>query len=316
MKAIEFDRFILGVGFVILFFFQSCSFSYVIDEDSESETSKKATSELQDKLNALVDEFDGTVGVYYEHLESGEKFGINADMLFPTASMIKVPIMINVFDAMAQKEFGYEDKWTYRDSLFYEGGDDVLNSFKDGEEISVSKLVLLMITISDNTASLWLQGALGGDRINRWMEINGYASTRVNSRTEGRDAAFEEYGWGQTTPFEMASLLTAIRNGELIGEAASEEMYRVLTRIHWNDEALSQIPPRIQTMSKQGAVNASRSEVVLVNAPSGDYVFSVITKDQKDQSWDESNDGFVLLREVSSLLWQHFEPDYDWSPSQ
>jgi beta-lactamase class A len=50
---------------------------------------------------------------------------------------------------------------------------------------------------------------------------------------------------------------------------------------------LSQIPPTVQVASKQGAVNQSRSEVVLVNAPSGDYVFCVITKNQQDESWEE-----------------------------
>ncbi len=103
-----------------------------------------------------------------------------------------------------------------------------------------------------------------------------------------------------------------IREGRAVTSAASEEMYRALTRIYWNDETLSQIPPTVQVASKQGAVNASRSEVVLVNAPSGDYVFSVITKNQKDQRWAYDNAGFVLLREVSRLLWQHFEPEFDW----
>ncbi|UCD38677.1 MAG: hypothetical protein JSW54_04145 [Fidelibacterota bacterium] len=79
--------------------------------------------------------------------------------------------------------------------------------------------------------------------------------------------------------------------------------------------ALSEIPPTIQAASKQEAVNQSRSEVVLVNAPSGDYVFAVITKNQEDESWGRENEGFVLLRTISRLLWQTFEPDSDWQPA-
>ena len=89
---------------------------------------------------------------------------------------------------------------------------------------------------------------------------------------------------------------------------ASEEMARALGRIYWDGEALASVPPTVATMSKQGAVNASRSEVVLVHAPHGDYVFCVITKNQQDQSWGHDNQGFVLLRDVSRILWQHFEP--------
>ncbi len=276
------------------------------------ESRESSKEELHAQLEALADSFDGTVGLYYKKLSTGESFGLNADSLFPTASMIKVAIMLKVFDSMEKSEFEYEEKWAYADSLFYGGDDDIVNSFKPGEKISVAKLVLLMITISDNTASLWLQGKVKGEAINEWLAANGYRGTRMNSRTEGRQKDWEKYGWGQTSPREMTVLLEQIRNGEAVSRKASEEMYRVLTRIHWNDEALSQIPPYIQVASKQGAVDQSRSEVVLVNAPSGDYVFCVITKDQKDQSWEKSNEGYVLLREVSSLLWNYFEPKNSW----
>jgi len=89
----------------------------------------------------------------------------------------------------------------------------------------------------------------------------------------------------------------------------------MLTRIYWNGEALSQVPPWVQAASKQGAVDHSRSEVVLVNAPSGDYVFSVITKGQVDSSYAGDNAGYVLLRKVSALLWSSFEPRHPWTPA-
>ena len=84
-------------------------------------------------------------------------------------------------------------------------------------------------------------------------------------------------------------------------------MYRHLTRIYWDDEALSQIPNHIQVASKQGAVNKSRSEVVLVNSPNGDYVFCIITNNQSDESWSFENEGFVLIRKISRLLWNYYQ---------
>lgn len=262
---------------------------------------------LQSHVEKLVKSFNGDVGVYVRHLQSGESASLHANNLFPTASLIKVPILLKIFDLIDQKELDYEQKLVYRDSLLY-AGEDILGSFKDGEEIALSKVIMLMITTSDNTASLWLQHLAGtGTAINAWLQEHGFVHTRVNSRTEGRRSDWEKYGWGQTTPREMAELLVMIREGKAVSQEASDEMYRVLTRIYWNDEALSQIPPYVQAASKQGAVNQSRSEVVLVNAPTGDYVFTVITKNQDDQSWEAGNEGFVLLRDVSKLLWQYFE---------
>ena len=106
-----------------------------------------------------------------------------------------------------------------------------------------------------------------------------------------------------------------IREGRAVTPAASEEMYRLLTRSYLSSEALSQIPPTVQVASKQGSVARARNEVVLVNAPHGDYVFCVMTSDQEDVSWEADNEGFILIRAASRLVWQHFEPDSDWQPT-
>ncbi|MEZ4416852.1 MAG: serine hydrolase [Gemmatimonadota bacterium] len=274
---------------------------------------ERQDARLQARLDSLVQGFHGDVGIYVRHLGDGRSAWIQPDTLFPTASMIKVPILLTTFERIEQGALDFDQALVYRDSLLYEG-EDILGSFKDGEEIALSKVVMLMITMSDNTASLWLQDLVGtGTAINEWLSQHGFERTRVNSRTEGRRSDWEVYGWGQTTPREMAELLVRIREGRAVSPGADEEMYRVLSRIYWNDEALSQIPPWVQAASKQGAVDRSRSEVVLVNAPHGDYVFSVITKNQEDSSWGADNEGFVLLRDVSRLLWSTFEPGTTWT---
>jgi beta-lactamase class A len=234
--------------------------------------------------------------------------------------MIKVPIMIGIFDKINRGELDYQTPFTFVDSIrnFYPGDDEGLTAqLQDSAKVPLSKLVMLMITISDNVASLWCQQLAGtGTAINSWLAANGFPNTRVNSKTPGREEDRKKYGWGQTTPREMAGLLAAIREGRAVSPSASERMYRNLTRIYWDGEALSQIPPQVQVASKQGAVNQSRSEVVLVNAPGGDYVFCVITKNQQDQSWEHNNAGYVLLRDVSRTIWNHFEPKSTWKPAQ
>jgi len=267
---------------------------------------------LTKKLLSLVKDFKGEYGIYVRHLKSGKTVAINADSLFPTASMIKIPIMIGIFDKIEKGELKYDSLLMYRDSLLYPG-EDIIGSLKDSARIALSKVVMLMITTSDNTGSLWCQQLAGtGTRINELMEQYGFQHTRVNSRTPGREAMRSVYGWGVTTPREMAELVVKIREGKIISPWASERMYRNLARIYWDGEALSEIPPYVHTASKQGAVNKSRSEVVLVNAPSGDYVFCVITKNQQDERWVRENEGYVLLRNVSRTLWQYFEPKDKW----
>ncbi|HEY1008685.1 MAG: serine hydrolase [Daejeonella sp.] len=274
----------------------------------------KTDNKLNAKLRKLAEGFQGEVGIFVQNLKTGKVAGINADTIFPTASMIKVPIMCGVFDKIEKGELKYDETLVYRDSLLY-AGEDILGSFKDGEKIKLGKVQMLSITTSDNTASLWLQKFVGGENINKWLEANGFNSTRMNSRTAGRQGDWRKYGWGQTTPREMATLVKMIHQGTAVSPAASERMYRNMVRIYWDGEALSQIPPYIQAASKQGAVDRSRSEVVLVNAPHGDYVFCIITKNQKDTSWTPDNEGYRMIRGLSKLLWNYFEPKSGWKPA-
>lgn len=292
--------------------------SFFIDKGFAQPTQmpEKKDLALQQKLERLVQGFSGDVGIYVHHLKTEKTAAIQADSLFPTASMIKVPITIGLFNRIQAGELSLHEPLLYRDSLLYPG-EDLLGSFRDSAEVSLSKIAMLMITTSDNTASLWAQHLAGsGTAINQWLQENGYVHTRVNSRTPGREAARNSFGWGQTSPREMARLLVQIRQGSVISPAVSERIYRNLCNIYYDDTALSQLPPTVQAASKQGAVDRSRSEVVLVNAPSGDYVFCIITKNQTDESWEKSNEGWVLIRNVSALLWKHFEPKSNWQPPQ
>lgn len=273
---------------------------------------EKVDQKLQQKLNDLVKDFNGDVGIYVKNLKTGKIASVNADTIFPTASMIKVPITCGVFNKIEKGELDYHASLTYCDSLLY-AGEDILGSFKDSEKIALSKVLMLMITTSDNTASLWSQLLAGtGTAINEVMANNGLKDTRVNSRTPGRRENQKQFGWGQTTPKEMATLLTLIRDGKMISPAASERIYRNLIRIYWDTEALSQIPPTVQVASKSGAVDAARSEVLLVNAPHGDYVFCITTKNQKDISWNYTNEGWTMIRNLSNLLWNYYEPNFGW----
>ena len=275
----------------------------------------KIDKKLNNMIHELVKEFNGEVGIYVKNLKTGKVATYNGDSIFPTASMIKVPITAGVMNKIDKKELDYQSVLTYKDSLLY-AGEYILGSFKNGEKIALGKVMMLMITTSDNTASLWCQSlAGGGQAINGLMEQEGLQHTRVNSRTPGRSADQLLYGWGQTTPREMATLLTKVRNGELISPAASERIYRNLIRIYYDSHALAEIPPYVQVASKSGAVDEARSEVLLVNAPHGDYVFCIATKNQKDMSWEQSNEGWVLIRALSRMLWNYFEPNSGWKPA-
>jgi beta-lactamase class A len=270
---------------------------------------QKVNKKLQQQVQDMTAGFKGDVGIYVKDLHTGKTVSINADSIFPTASMVKVPILIGIMDKLNKGELKYHQELTYKDSLFY-AGSDLLASLKHNEKVELSKVIMLMLTTSDNTASLWLQSLAGtGTRINQILDSIGYTATRVNSRTPGREAGRDKFGWGQTSPKEMATMFEALANRNLLDTASSEKMLRLLGRNYWDEEALSQIPPDVFVASKNGAVNASRSEVMYVSGKNARYVFCICTKNNKDTSWGSQNEAWELARKVSKLLWDKLQ-DY------
>jgi beta-lactamase class A len=275
-------------------------------------TDKKLQSRLQEEING----FKGDIGIYVKNLKTGKTVSINADSIFPTASIVKAPILLGIMDKIQRGELKYDQELIYRDSLLY-AGSDILGSFKDTEKVLLKKVIMLMLTTSDNTASLWLQSLAGkGTRINEILDSLGFKNTRVNSRTPGRENDRTLYGWGQTTPAEMGRLFEMIYRNKVFSEAACERMMRCLGRNYWDeDEAISQIPPYIEVFSKNGCVDESRSEVLLVNARHNPYVVCIFTRNNKDTSWTHNNEAWVMARMISTMLWNYFEPKDDWTPA-
>ena len=276
---------------------------------------QKTDKKLQRQLQELVSGFQGTIGIYVKDLRTGRTVAINADTIFPTASIVKVPILIGVMDKISRGELDYTQNFTYRDSLLY-AGVDILGSFKQDEKIELGKLMMLMMTMSDNTASLWLQSlAGGGARINELLDSLGLRDTRVNSRTPGREGNRSQYGWGQMTPREMAGLVERVYKGQIISKAASDQMLRLMNRNFFDKVSIAEIPPYAAVFAKYGAVNQTRNEVVMVKGDKANYVFCIASKNNKDQSWKDSNEAWQLTRKISCLLWNHFEPRDNWEPA-
>jgi beta-lactamase class A len=267
---------------------------------------QKRDKKLEQKIATLIQGFNGQIGVYVKSLRNGQTVSINGDTTFPTASIVKVPILIGIMNRIHKKELNYHQKLVWYDTLNYDPGEDIVAYLKPQTEIELSKVMMLMMTISDNTGSLWLQSIAGtGKRINHLLDSMGYQATRVNSRTPGREADRAIFGWGQTTPNEMGRLMEDIVEGKVISKEASDQMLRIMGRQYWDEEALSSIPPAVFVASKNGAVNASRSEVLYVNGKHP-YIFSVFTKNNKDISWGNENEAWQLTRQLSKLLWNYF----------
>src|SRR5688500_14369618 len=107
---------------------------------------QKTDKKLQKKIEELMEGFNGQVGIYVKDLEKGRVAMINPDTVFPTASIVKIPILVGVMDKIEKGELVYHEPMIYKDSLYY-AGTDILGSFKAGEKIELARLMMLMMTM-------------------------------------------------------------------------------------------------------------------------------------------------------------------------
>ncbi len=193
---------------------------------------------LRQSIERITRSIDATWGIYIKSIETGEEIAINADRQMDTMSVIKIPLMVEVFQQVMERRSALVDKYTLvqEDIL---PGTGVMRSLDPGAVLTVKDLITLMIIVSDNTATDVLYRMVGGpEAVNRRMEALGLKQTRAPSRAwfdalraEGNPEKFHraaKHPYGLSTPRETGKLLEMMERGELVDKAASARMLEIL----------------------------------------------------------------------------------------
>jgi beta-lactamase class A len=138
------------------------------------------------------------------------------------------------------------------------------------------------------------------------MDSLGFIHTRVNSRTPGRESEPAAIWMGSNDTAGDGNSMEKMYRHQLVSDSLSERMLKLTSRNYWDLEGLSSIPAGVFVSSKNGAVDDSRSEVMLVYAGKNPYVLCVCTKNIQDTSWEQTNEAWVMTKKVSLFVWKYF----------
>lgn len=282
-----------------------------------SAASAETMTELKAKMDKFADSFHGTLGYcLISKAKPGETIGRNGDEPFPTASTIKTTIMCEVMHQIEQGKI----KWT--DSVQVQPMDDRQDGgfacyFQEGTKIPITQWVHLMITMSDNTATMLLREYVGQKNVNDWLAANGFKTTKLLNGKKcdelGLRPLQRQYGLGMTTPNEMARLIEMIYDGKAGSKASCDRMMRLLSHQYWDDYIGSQTPP-MHSANKTGFIGGTRADAAIVSSPKGDYILTIYIKNCSDRSWGINNEGDKAMRTLAQMVWRHFDPANTWSP--
>ncbi|MFP6700120.1 MAG: serine hydrolase, partial [Planctomycetaceae bacterium] len=186
-------------------------------------------SRLASVIKRLVSGHKGQVSVVVRHIDSGRGFTWQAERPMPTASLIKLAVLVEVCRQVEGGRIDWDDRLKLTDDDTVPGSGLLRTYFTSGSRLALRDAVRLMIAVSDNTATNLVLDRIGLKSTNRTMAQLGHANTRIHAKVFRRETSIDversrQFGLGSTTAAETASLLEAIRGGRLISKRASSLM--------------------------------------------------------------------------------------------
>jgi beta-lactamase class A len=259
---------------------------------------------LRRTLDSLAGAHHGVVGYTVHNLDTGERLERRGDETFPTASLIKVSVLVTVYDLVQKGELSLDDPLTVL-KIDKVPGSGALQFMHDGMTVTVRDAAWLMSTISDNTATNLLLDRIVIRRVWEKMEALGLPHTKVHSKSFLRITSVAmdssvKYGLGVTTPNEMARLFELLARGQAVSPPADSVMLDILE--HNEDlQLLQRYVDGVRAPHKTGATDQVRTECALFYLQSR-VVACVLTKENADQRWVIDSEPQVAMARMGEAI--------------
>ena len=281
-------------------------------------TTSVFAADLQKELNSLAAQHQGKVAFYAKDLKTGATVAIDPDVPVATASVIKLPIMVEAFYQVKAGKHRLDErlKLTKENQV---PGSGVLTLLQPGLEPTLQDAITLMITQSDNTATNMVIDAIGippvNDRIAAMGLKNTYLYKKVFMPPQGpMPPDQKKFGLGKTTAREMAQVMESIERCDLKDAALCKLMIGILK----NQNVRTMIPRYLEAVdttetdsaigNKTGSLDDVRNDVGIVYAKHGPIIISAFTYDNADHGWSVDNSAEVLVAKMAKAVVDAWAP--------
>ncbi len=244
--------------------------------------------------------FHGEVGLVVKDLKTGWTFLHNDEVLFPAASLIKIPIMVACFKAFQEGLLDLNEKYVLerKDRV---SGSGILRRMRNGRTFNYEELIDYMVSHSDNIATNVLIEKLGFDYINGIFRELGLKETVLNRKMidfKARENGLENY----TSAREMAELLEDIYSGRALTPEISERCLKILKEQKINDRLPRYLPREAMVAHKTGLEREVCHDAGIVFSPHGDYVIAILVR-----TWSGPLTAKNFIARLSSYFYQVFK---------
>jgi beta-lactamase class A len=261
---------------------------------------------LDKRLNEIVDRFDGVMGVAILDLTDGRAMLHNADRVFPTASSIKIAILLELYRQDQEARAGAKEKAKLDDLYTFDPKDLVEDSqIMAGLTPGVTRvtnrdLAQFVVAVSDNAATNVLIDRVGMQNVNATLRSLGLTKTML--RRKMIDIAAAQRGdENVSTPQEMTRLLDLIYKRKVLDERGTADFVKQLSTLK-QSFIPRLLPDNVQVANKPGELEAVRNDCGIVFVPKRPFAISVMTTYDRDEKAAER-----VIGEVALQAYRYFE---------
>ncbi len=259
-------------------------------------------AKLGRELNQIAASFDGVMGIAVKDFSTGDVLAVNADTVFPQASSIKVTVLIELLRQSQAGTLQLDERVQLHKAQFV-GGSGVLRGFADGaSSLSLHDLAVLMINLSDNSATNILIDRVGMAKVNGTLAALRLSQTRLERRMIDLDA--ERQGRENlSTPREMTALYDLLFHGKILDESHTAMALEILKMPKDAPSPFVRgLPAGVSVADKHGELNGVRCDSGIVLLEGRPYAISVMTTYAAD---DEA--AAHAISEISRRVYSYFE---------
>jgi beta-lactamase class A len=233
-------------------------------------------TKLERDFRRIADSTAGVMGIQFVDLTDNTRIGVNEQLVFPQGSSIKIPILIELFRRAEDRPALLRERQRVT-AATRAGGSGVIGQFADGSsELSNEDLAVLMIVLSDNTATNLLIDAVGMDAVTRTMTSLGAPQTRLQ-RKMIRPEASARGEENVSTAREAADLMVRIARCDLPVSRESCARIRRILEIPKSDAVRRAVPDEVVVASKPGGIEGVAAIWAIVAVPDRPFVLAAMT---------------------------------------
>lgn len=266
------------------------------------------TAELRATLERIASGYDGVVGISLRNLETGESISLRGEEKFPSASLIKVAILVTLLDEVNEGRMELDEPVTMiaRDRV---GGSGVMKHLASGAQLTLEDLAWLMTVLSDNTATNLLLDKLDIRTVGVKMEALGLPETKVHSKSFRRATSIAPdssvlYGLGVTSPDETVSLFAMLHEGQAVSPELDSLAIRMLLANQDANMLTRWLPSGTRVAHKSGTVSDARNDCGIIYAPAAPVALCVMTRENEDTSYAVDASPHLMIAEVAREVYR------------